>query len=186
LNKLNPRLLPPIHSLFTAPRFTFYRGGIYSEAGGPYRHRIRPLPASGLYESAAAYRLIARTEVNIAPLLDNVLTNCKSELKYFEAAVADTITIARRTRFLTRSKTGKLALSQAHINGKTSLNVPCHAGEPRALCRHGPCEPPIRTQQIQMEPATESIKRALFGARNPGQTEFAYRELVNEASFNCL
>lgn len=42
-------------------------------------------------------RLIATTEINIAPLQDNLFTNCKSELKYFEAAVVGTNTIASPT-----------------------------------------------------------------------------------------
>ena len=39
-------------------------------------------------------RAIARVEINIAPLQDNIFTNCKSELKYFEAAIVGTLTIA--------------------------------------------------------------------------------------------
>jgi glycosyltransferase involved in cell wall biosynthesis len=42
-------------------------------------------------------RLIAEVEINIAPLQNNLFTNCKSELKYFEAAIAGTITIATPT-----------------------------------------------------------------------------------------
>jgi glycosyltransferase involved in cell wall biosynthesis len=38
--------------------------------------------------------LIASTELNLVPLQDNVFTNCKSELKYFEAAIVGTATIA--------------------------------------------------------------------------------------------
>jgi hypothetical protein len=41
--------------------------------------------------------LIGQTEINIAPLLDNALTQCKSELKFFEAAIVGTITIATPT-----------------------------------------------------------------------------------------
>ncbi len=37
---------------------------------------------------------IGSTEINIAPLQDNCFTHCKSELKYFEAAVVGTVTIA--------------------------------------------------------------------------------------------
>ncbi len=40
---------------------------------------------------------IARTDVNIVPLIDNEFTNCKSELKFFEAAVVGTITCATPT-----------------------------------------------------------------------------------------
>lgn len=38
--------------------------------------------------------LMADVQVNIVPLLENSFTNCKSELKFFEAAVVDTLTVA--------------------------------------------------------------------------------------------
>jgi glycosyltransferase involved in cell wall biosynthesis len=42
-------------------------------------------------------RLIGETEINLVPLQDNIFTNCKSELKYFEAAAIGTCTIASPT-----------------------------------------------------------------------------------------
>jgi len=39
-------------------------------------------------------RLIAQVDVNLAPLVLNTFTNCKSELKFFEPAVVDTLTVA--------------------------------------------------------------------------------------------
>ena len=42
-------------------------------------------------------RLIAQVDVNIAPLVQNDFTNCKSELKFFEAAAVNTTTIASPT-----------------------------------------------------------------------------------------
>lgn len=39
-------------------------------------------------------RLIAEVDVNIVPLVQNTFTNCKSELKFFEASVVDTVTVA--------------------------------------------------------------------------------------------
>ena len=39
-------------------------------------------------------RLIAQVDVNIVPLVENTFTNCKSELKFFEASVVDTVTVA--------------------------------------------------------------------------------------------
>jgi glycosyltransferase involved in cell wall biosynthesis len=39
-------------------------------------------------------RKISEVDVNIVPLVDNEFTNCKSELKFFEAAVVGTITCA--------------------------------------------------------------------------------------------
>ena len=42
-------------------------------------------------------QLISQVDVNIAPLTINVFTQCKSELKYFEAAIVETITCATPT-----------------------------------------------------------------------------------------
>jgi len=42
-------------------------------------------------------RIIGDVEVNIVPLQDNDFTNCKSELKYFEAGIGGTVTIASPT-----------------------------------------------------------------------------------------
>ncbi|MBQ6355053.1 glycosyltransferase [Candidatus Saccharibacteria bacterium] len=53
-------------------------------------------------------RLISEVDVNLAPLADNIFTNCKSELKYFEAAIVETPTIASPTfTFETSIKNGK-------------------------------------------------------------------------------
>lgn len=41
--------------------------------------------------------LISKVDVNIAPLVVNDFTNCKSELKFFEAAAVETTTIASPT-----------------------------------------------------------------------------------------
>lgn len=59
-------------------------------------------------------RLIAMTEVNIAPLQDNVFTNCKSELKYFDAGAVAVPTLASPT----------YTMSQAIDSGDTGLLVP--------------------------------------------------------------
>ena len=39
-------------------------------------------------------QLTASVDLNIVPLLDNMFTNCKSELKFFEAGAVDTVTLA--------------------------------------------------------------------------------------------
>jgi len=39
-------------------------------------------------------RLIGQVDVNLVPLQDNEFTNCKSELKYFEAGIVGTVSIA--------------------------------------------------------------------------------------------
>ncbi|WP_059519139.1 glycosyltransferase [Burkholderia pseudomultivorans] len=65
---------------------------------GPYlqRHADR-IDRHSLQDFVNLQRLIASTEINIAPLIDNTFTNCKSELKYFEAAITGTLTVATPT-----------------------------------------------------------------------------------------
>jgi glycosyltransferase involved in cell wall biosynthesis len=59
-----------------------------------YPDRIEIYP---LQDFLNLQRLIAEVEINVAPLQNNLFTNCKSELKYFEAAITGTITIASPT-----------------------------------------------------------------------------------------
>lgn len=56
--------------------------------------RIRRLPFSDYVNLQG---LVGRVEFNLVPLQSNVFTHCKSELKYFEAAIAGTLTIASPT-----------------------------------------------------------------------------------------
>ncbi len=56
--------------------------------------RVERLP---LHDWVNLQRLIAEVEVNIAPLQENIFTNCKSELKFFEAAAVGTWTVATPT-----------------------------------------------------------------------------------------
>jgi glycosyltransferase involved in cell wall biosynthesis len=48
-------------------------------------------------------KLVGSTEINLIPLQDNVFTNCKSDLKYFEAGIVGSISIATPTDVLRRS-----------------------------------------------------------------------------------
>jgi len=59
-------------------------------------------------------RLIAQTELNVAPLQDNRFTNCKSELKYFDAGIVEVPTIASPT----------FTMSQAITNGVNGVICP--------------------------------------------------------------
>lgn len=76
----------------------------------PFRHRVEVVP---LQDYINLQRVIAEVEVNIAPLQDNVFTNCKSELKFFEAAAVGTWTIASPIftfrRAIRDGETGRLA-----------------------------------------------------------------------------
>lgn len=58
---------------------------------GKFEDRIQVYP---LHDFVNLQRLMSLVEINIVPLLDNGFTNCKSELKYFEAAAVGTLTVA--------------------------------------------------------------------------------------------
>ncbi len=55
------------------------------------KKRVKIIP---LVDFMTLQKLVAEVDVNIVPLVNNQFTNCKSELKYFEAAIVDTITCA--------------------------------------------------------------------------------------------
>jgi glycosyltransferase involved in cell wall biosynthesis len=59
-----------------------------------HRARIEYLP---LQDFVNLQREIGAVEVNLVPLQDNPFTNCKSELKWFEAAVVGALTVASPT-----------------------------------------------------------------------------------------
>lgn len=66
----------------------------YIEAGpslNRFGNRIKHQP---FHDYVNLQRLIGRVEFNLMPLQSNVFTNCKSELKYFEAAIVGTLSIA--------------------------------------------------------------------------------------------
>jgi glycosyltransferase involved in cell wall biosynthesis len=60
----------------------------------PYRDRIELIC---LQDYVNLQPLIAEVEVNIVPLQNNLFTNCKSELKYFEAGIVGVVTVATPT-----------------------------------------------------------------------------------------
>ena len=85
-------------------------------------------------------RLIAQVDVNIAPLYPNDFTECKSELKFFEAALVNTVTVASPT-----------------YTFKTAIQ----SGENGYLCRQGNWFETI--QQIYQQPELQGpiLDRAL-------------------------
>lgn len=88
----------------------------YIEAGPRlerFGSRVKRYP---FHDYVNLQRLIGSVEFNLMPLQHNVFTNCKSELKYFEAAVVGTQSIASPTytyaRAIRHGQNGYLA--QAH------------------------------------------------------------------------
>ena len=65
-----------------------------------YQSRIEFYP---LHDFVNLQRLVGLVEINLIPLQDNVFTNCKSELKYFEAGIVGTVSIASPTFTLSRA-----------------------------------------------------------------------------------
>jgi glycosyltransferase involved in cell wall biosynthesis len=59
-----------------------------------HRTRIETIP---LQDFLNLQRQVGRVEVNLVPLQDNAFTNCKSELKWFEAAAVGAVTVAAPT-----------------------------------------------------------------------------------------
>lgn len=59
-----------------------------------HRARIESIP---LQDFVNLQRKIGEVEINLVPLQDNVFTNCKSDLKWFEAAIVGAVTVASPT-----------------------------------------------------------------------------------------
>jgi glycosyltransferase involved in cell wall biosynthesis len=85
----------------------------YLDSTGPLQRHADRVEVMPHMDYVALQRAIAEVEINIAPLQDNVFTNCKSELKFFEAAVVGTWTIATPTYTFERAiddpRMGRLA-----------------------------------------------------------------------------
>jgi glycosyltransferase involved in cell wall biosynthesis len=66
----------------------------YIDLKPPLNHFTSRIQLIGLQDFINLQRLIGEVEINLVPLQENIFTNCKSELKYFEAGVVGTLTIA--------------------------------------------------------------------------------------------
>lgn len=66
----------------------------YIEAGPSLARFGKRIKYQPFQDYVNLLRLIGSVEFNLIPLQDNIFTNCKSELKYFDAAIAGTISIA--------------------------------------------------------------------------------------------
>jgi hypothetical protein len=126
----------------------------------PYKHRIESHP---LQDFLNLQRLIGGTEINLIPLQNNTFTNCKSELKWFEAAAVGTISVATPTfplrSAIRHAETGFLATSQAWESTlrealrslRDYAHVACAAAED-AFDRYSP------------EAQATALREALFGS----------------------
>ena len=66
----------------------------YIDAGPSFSRFGNRVIRQPFHDYVNLQRLISRVEFNLMPLQANIFTNCKSELKYFEAAIVGTLSIA--------------------------------------------------------------------------------------------
>jgi len=66
----------------------------FMELKGPLRELGARIERIEFQDFLNLQRHVAEVELNLVPLQDNEFTNCKSELKYFEAGIVGTLTIA--------------------------------------------------------------------------------------------
>jgi glycosyltransferase involved in cell wall biosynthesis len=146
------------------PRLRLLVVGFLELKGGleAYADRIEFYP---LHDFVNLQRIMSLVEINIVPLVDNGFTNCKSELKYFEAAAVGTLTIATPIHSyagaITHGENGYLARStdwadcigrlSADFNGYAAMAEKAHA---HTMATYG------WFNQL------ERIERVLFGGDN--------------------
>jgi len=131
-----------------------------------YADRIEFVP---LQDPMNLQRYISEVEINIAPLQSNLFTNCKSELKFFEAAVTGTITVATPVHTFARSiehgRTSFLAESHEWFQMlKTAINVVDNPGEYRAMAERGY---QVAVERYGWDVYGKSIVDSIFGAERP-------------------
>jgi hypothetical protein len=97
------------------PRLVLRLGGKIGLSGPLRRHqqRVEVLP---MQDPISLQRCIGEVEITLAPLQDNAFTNCKSELKFFEAVAVGTLTFAYPV----------FAFRQAMEHRRTGFLAPAH------------------------------------------------------------
>lgn len=104
-----------------------------------HRDRIEALP---LQDFVNLQREIGAVEISLVPLQDNPFTNCKSELKWFEAALAGALTLASPTDayrgVMEHGRNGWLVPSQAWEAALRDAlrDVDAHRADIAPLARH--------------------------------------------------
>lgn len=102
--------------------------------------RVHSLP---FMDFLAMQELLGQCDVNIVPLQQSVFTHSKSELKYFEAAAASTITLASVSplfsKVITPGTNGMLAHADqwaSALHALSEMNVPARSAMAQAAKNH--------------------------------------------------
>ena len=117
--------------------------------------RIKSLP---LVDFIELQRLIAEVDINIAPLVHNTFTQCKSELKFFEAAMVKTITLSTPTY---------------------TFNQCIKDGENGFLCQQGDWYDRLKSIYLHQCPVEQIVDRAYQYASDHYQGEIVRQEIEN-------
>ena len=139
----------------------------------PYRDRITTVP---LQDYLNLQRVTADVELAIAPLQDNLFTNCKSELKYFEPGVVGVPVMASPTYTFERAIEDGVNgyLATAHQWGaKLTDFVTLLSDDPSALQRLGETVIADSETRYGWDRQAAAIDKAVFGstAAAPGTEE---------------
>jgi glycosyltransferase involved in cell wall biosynthesis len=143
------------------PRIVLRFVGFLDPGGDLERHRTR-IETFPLQDYMNLQRLVAGAEINLVPLQDNVFTNCKSVLKWFESATVGTVTISTPTwtyrEAIDHDRTGWLVQGQSWMTilrdvlaRIDNLRDVTYAARDSALLAHA------------SENQTPAIVKALFG-----------------------
>jgi glycosyltransferase involved in cell wall biosynthesis len=88
----------------------------YMELKGELSKYAERIERGSFLDFVNLQRSVGEVEINLMPLQDNLFTNCKSELKYFEAGIVGTLSIASPTftyrRAIADGSNGYLANNQ--------------------------------------------------------------------------
>ncbi len=129
-----------------------------------FGERIEVFPFQNLLN---LQRLIGQVEINVVPLLDNAFTNCKSELKVFEASAVGTISVASPS----------FTLRRVIRDGETGYLAPAHCWSHQLATAVGRLEsyPEMALAAAQAALARDvpevqglAVLKALFGDINAG------------------
>jgi glycosyltransferase involved in cell wall biosynthesis len=131
---------------------------------GRHQDRIERYP---LQDFLNLQRLIGGTEINLVPLPHNLFANCKSELKYFEAGVVGTVTVASPTytyaAAIRDGVTGWLA-NEHEWEAKLRIALGDLDGSGRAYIAMAEQAAAHSLEHYRWERQLEVIRAALFGA----------------------
>jgi glycosyltransferase involved in cell wall biosynthesis len=150
------------------PRVKLSVVGFLEMKGGleAFADRIEFYP---LHDFINLQRLMSLVEINIVPLLDNGFTNCKSELKYFEAAAVGTLTIATPIHSyasaITHGENGFLASSSSWLDAIRGLIRDLDQYPKLAATAHA-----RSMEQYGWFNQRERIERAVFGSVGAGRS----------------